>query len=147
MEYLSKLPERLKYLMTDNSVHATDELSAKVHISGSTIRSWLRGETIPSMESTIALANFFECNLDYLVGRRDLEETVLPHPIPPFYPRLRKIMESQNISRYQITTKTNIQDSFFTNWARGSVPKLTSLCAIADYMHISLDYLVGRRDF
>lgn len=125
----------------------SEEFSETIGVAGSAVRAWLRGEKLPNLKNAVLLADYIGCSLDYLVGRSEHYEEVLPRPLPPFYQRLRSIMKEQNVKRYALTCNTTVKDSRITNWAKGESPSLSSLCAIADYLHVSLDYLVGRTDY
>lgn len=146
MVYLSKLSERLKDLMSEYEL-SSYSLSAKIEVSSGSIRAWARGAGLPSLESIIKLADFFCCSLDYLTGRTEKFEEVKPRSLPPFYERIRSVMENEGFTRYNITHHTSIKDSHFTGWSRHDIPTLDSICILADYMHVSLDYLIGRTDY
>lgn len=146
MEYLSKLSERLKDLMLENELNATS-LSAKVGLSAGAIRSWVRGDRLPTLESSIKLADYFKCSLDYLLGKEEKFEEVFPRTLPSLYERIREIMRIEGFTRYNIVHHTQIKDSYFTRWSKGDFPTLESFCALADYLKVSLDYLVGRTDY
>ena len=148
MDYLSKLPERLKFLMLDHDNIKSDALGKMTGISGSTIRRFLRGENLPSLAMAVKLADFFECSLDFLAGEIEIDRKVTPRPLPPFYENLRKVMKERNITRYFLAHKTSdIRDSHFSNWTQGDQPKLISVCILAKHLKVSLDYLVGRTDY
>ncbi len=54
------------------------ELADIMNVSKSTIAMWETNKREPSSEMLVALANFFECSTDYLMGRDvklNLEET------------------------------------------------------------------------
>ena len=146
MEILSKLPERLEELMEERELRS-ETLAKEAGIAGSSIRSWLRGTSVPSFESAVKLADFFGCSLDFLAGRSEDCGNIAPKPLPPFYPRLRAIMAEAGMTRFRIAKETQIKDAFFTNWARGEKPLLVTLCALADYLNVSIDYLVGRTEY
>ncbi len=146
MEILSKLSERLKELMEERELRS-ETLAKEAGIAGSSIRSWLRGASVPTFESAVKLADFFCCPLDFLAGRSEDCGNVAPRTLPPFYPRLRAIMEEAGVTRFRIAKETQIKDAFFTNWARGEKPLLVTLCVLADFLDVSLDYLVGRVEY
>ena len=146
MDYLSKLPERLNDLMLEQELNAPT-LSAKTGLSSSAIRSWVRGARLPTLESVIRLADYFQCSLDYITGKEEKFEIVLARPLPSLYERIRSVMKSKGVSRYSVAHKTSIRDSHITNWSRGEIPTLESICILADYLNVSLDYLVGRTDY
>ena len=146
MENWSIFSERLKELMTEREMRS-ETLARETHIAGSSIRSWLRGNSYPTFSSAVKLADYFSCSLDYLAGLNDKFESVLPRPLPPFYPRLRRVMEEQGVTRFAVTEHTQIKDAFFTNWSHGQLPILPTLCTLANFLNVSLDYLVGRTDY
>ena len=146
MENLSKFPERLKELMDEREIRS-EQLAQRANLAGSSIRSWLRGKSVPNFQSAVKLADHFCCSLDFLAGRCEDAGNVPPRPLPPFYPRLRKIMQEANVTRFYMATETPIRDAFFTNWAKGEQPLFLTLCILADHLHVSIDYLVGRTDY
>ena len=146
MGNVSNFSERLKELMEERGLRS-EKLAKEAGIAGSSIRSWLRGDSVPAYKSAIKLADHLRCSLDFLVGNTDSDREIPPREVPPFYPRLRDIMAELGVTRFRITTETPIKDAFFTNWSRGEEPLLTTVCTLADYLHVSLDYLVGRTDY
>lgn len=146
MEYLSKLSVRLKDLMSEREIK-TECLSSEIGIVSSAIRAWLRGDKLPTLKNVISLADYFCCSLDYITGREEKFEEVHAHALPPLYERIRSIMKSEGITRYHITHHSSIKDSHFVNWAKGEIPSLPNLCILADCLHVTLDYLVGRTDY
>ncbi len=146
MGNLSKFTERLKEVMEERDLRS-EKLAREAGIAGSSIRSWLRGASVPSFRSAVKLADYLNCSLDYLVGNSDADISVTPRELPPFYPRLRQIMEEVGVTRFRITAETPIKDAFFTNWSHGEEPLLVTLCTLASYLNVSLDYLIGRTDY
>lgn len=53
------------------------ELARIMNISQGTYNNWENSNTQPSIEQLIALANFFEVSVDYLIGRTDDAGTVI----------------------------------------------------------------------
>lgn len=146
MGNMSKFPERLKELMEERGLRS-EQLAREAGIAGSSIRSWLRGASVPTYRSAVKLCDHFRCSLDYLVGNSDLDREIEPRELPPFYPQLRKVMNEMGVTRFRITSETQIKDAFFTNWSHGEEPLLVTLCVLADFLNVSLDYLIGRRDY
>jgi len=65
-----KIVDRLKELMKENNLHQTG-LSNQIGIGQTTISAWLRGIKEPSITSLWLLADFFDVEIDYLVGRKE----------------------------------------------------------------------------
>lgn len=67
---MNKFSERLKELRTENNIGQV-ELSKKINVSKGIISLWENGLREPSMQCLISLADYFDCTIDYLVGRKD----------------------------------------------------------------------------
>ena len=61
---------RIKELMRDNSLTQV-ALAEKVGLRQNTISAWLLGKKEPSIRSLWLLADYFNVDIDYLVGRKD----------------------------------------------------------------------------
>ncbi len=64
------LNERLKELRTKNNIQQKD-LAEKMNVDTRTFRKYESGELTPKLKTIIALADYFDISLDYLVGRTD----------------------------------------------------------------------------
>lgn len=96
------------------------------------------------MSHLIAIADYFNCSLDYLVGRSDTYLDYVPKECPPFYEYLRELLAKRKVTKYRVNTDTRIKSSHFVDWKKGADPQLYSLVELADYLDISIDVLVGR---
>ena len=47
------------------------ELAEKIGVKNYTVANWEQNRTEPSVRDLIDLANFFECSVDYLIGREN----------------------------------------------------------------------------
>lgn len=61
---------RIKELMRENSLTQV-ALAEKVGLRQNTISAWLLGKKEPSIRSLWLLADYFNVEIDYLVGRKD----------------------------------------------------------------------------
>lgn len=60
-------------------------------------------------------------------------------------PRLFKLMEEQVITDYKLSADTGITQSCISSWRSGkSTPNLETLIILAEYFHVTLDWLVGK---
>ncbi|MFR6641449.1 MAG: helix-turn-helix domain-containing protein [Christensenellales bacterium] len=62
--------ERIRELMKENGLNQV-RLAEKVGIKQNTISSWLNGKKEPSITSLWLLADYFDVDVDYLIGRKD----------------------------------------------------------------------------
>jgi len=66
---MSSFPERLQSMRKRRRI-SKSVMSELCGLSKSMISKYERGEREPKMETLVALADFFECSIDYLVGRK-----------------------------------------------------------------------------
>ena len=143
MENASAFGERLTELMVINNID-TAHLAAAVGVHATTVQRWRRGTKYLFLSQLVKLADYFDCSLDFLTGRTDTVLDYSPKPCPPFYARFREVMAERGITRYRMSKETKIKDSDLTEWSKGTDPHLFSLIEVADYLNVSVDYLVGR---
>ncbi|SDD85921.1 helix-turn-helix domain-containing protein [Sporomusa acidovorans] len=62
--------ERLKALRLSQNL-TLEQLANELDLVKQTIGNWEKGIRIPSLETSIALAEYFNVSLDYLVGLSD----------------------------------------------------------------------------
>jgi len=62
--------KRLKLLRKQKNI-TQKQLAENLEIAERTIRSYEIGENVPTLESFIKIADFFDVSLDYLTGRKD----------------------------------------------------------------------------
>ncbi|BAF58345.1 predicted transcriptional regulator [Pelotomaculum thermopropionicum SI] len=62
--------KRLSFLITKNKL-SKQAVANAINVSRPAVSQFANGENLPSVEKLIALADFFDVSLDYLVGRSD----------------------------------------------------------------------------
>lgn len=63
------------------------------------------------------------------------------------YDRFRQILDKKNLTPYQVGKDTEILQSTLSQWKSGrSIPKVDKLIRIADYLGVSLNYLMTGKD-
>ena len=67
---MNEFPERLRKLREERRIKRYI-LSQRCGLHSDAIRRYERGEAEPDIKSLIAIANFFEVSLDYLMGMAD----------------------------------------------------------------------------
>lgn len=70
MKDISLFPARFADIMKEKNVNQS-ELSRKTGISNQAISNWLAGKSEPLVSFVWRLADFFDCSVDYLIGRSD----------------------------------------------------------------------------
>ena len=62
--------ERIRELMKEHDLNQV-RLAEQVGVKQNTISAWLRGKKEPCITSLWLLADFFDVDINYLVGRKD----------------------------------------------------------------------------
>lgn len=56
-----------------------------------------------------------------------------------------KLMEEKGLTPYRVAKETGITQATLSRWKTGKVnPSLETLQVLADYFHVSIDYLTGK---
>jgi len=139
----STFSERLKELIFDKGLSA-EQLAVIVGVARSTAYRWTFEPVHIKRSHLIKVADYFECLIEYLIGRSEDSTKIIPKPCPNFVEQVRKIMKEQNISTYKLEKTSKFKWHYFTQWKRGSEPTLQTLIELAEYFDCTLDYLVGR---
>ena len=131
--------------MSDKEIPHGLELSNMIGYSAPGVSIWKGGKSLPSLQNAVKLADIFECTLDFIFGRSDNTEIrFAPQPLPNFHSRLVSILDTRNLSWYKVSKDTKISKSNYQDWRDGREPLIPTLIVLADYLSVSLDYLVGR---
>ena len=64
------IAERIKELMKDEKLNQT-RLAERIGVKQNTVSAWVLGKKEPSIKSLWLLADYFNVDIDYLVGRKD----------------------------------------------------------------------------
>ncbi len=143
MEKSNAFHERLCELMIEKGVN-TVSLAAAIGVSDETVRRWKNGQRDILLSQLVKLADYFQCSLDFLAGRSDAVLDYQVRDMPPFYDRLRAVMAEKGVTRYRLVKELPVYDGYFTNWKKGRSPNILTLILLADYLDVTIDYLVGR---
>ena len=140
-----KIGKRLQELIEIENVENKNLASALGLTDSSLISKWIYADTIPSFEHSIKIADYFNVSLDYFFGRTDDYSKCNFKTTPPFYEQLLKVMKEHKKTQYQLIKDKVVLVNSFHMWNKQKrLPKMETLIKLADYLGITLDYLVGR---
>lgn len=143
MEEQIKIGERINELQTIKNIDNKTFANA-IGVNVSTVGRWKNNLKYMRLSQIIKIADYFNCSIEFLVGRTDNVLDFQPIKCPPFYLHLRELLNNRGISRNQINKSTRIKSSHFVDWKNGADPHILSLIELADYLDITLDVLAGR---
>lgn len=140
---MSNLNERLNLLLKENSL-SPYAFSVIMGVSSSVVRKWLKPGCNVTLINLVRIADYFDCSIEYLVGRSDDLSACDFKPVPDFAVQLKKVIAESNRSVYDICKHTTLAWTCFSDWYHGQNPRLGSLIQLADYFGITIDDLIGR---
>lgn len=128
------------------------QLEADIGVSRGSVYKWRKHS--PSLDVACKVANYLGTSLDDLVGYdfyssdEDMgNESLSSVPLSDgnFFGRFDELLKERGIRAADVSKATGITSSTFTDWKKGRyVPKLDKLLLIADFLGVSIDYLIGR---
>ena len=142
---MEKFINVLNDLLNEKGIKAT-KLAKDLRFSHeSVIYSWSNSGKIPKLDKAVAIADYFECSLDYLFGRTENFEKIKTKKKINFGTQLKKTLKEKNITQIQLIKDLNLSGGYLYNWITlNAMPRIDLVIRIADYLGVSLDYLVGR---
>jgi len=144
MVIMSKFAENFSALMEEKNLNAP-ALAKIIKTDRTNITRYLRGERLPLFKVFVSLLEYFNVSADVLLGKIDYCEVQSFLPIQPFGTVLRKVMSETKVSQYRIEKDLHISGGTMYNWLiNKSLPNVENLVKLADYMDVSVDYLLGR---
>ncbi len=141
---LSKFAESLTELIAEAELTPSAFADA-IGCGRGTISRYLSGQKMPRLAMLVCIADFFNCSVDYVLGRETENYPRVFMPCPSFGQRLPFLCKELRITKYKLQKATGIAESAIYNWQRGEgTPTLENIIKIADAFHCSVDFVIGR---
>ena len=136
---MSVFAEQLKTLRKKNSL-TQKELAEKVGVKQNSYANWENGNREPNIEMLVRIADYFDVSLDYLLGGK------MKNITEEFSLCLKKLRMKRKLSQKQIAEELKISQQQYSKWEGGIItPNAETLVRLADYLDVSVDYLLGRK--
>lgn len=131
--------------LIDEKGLSTKELSHELQVSYFVLLKWKNHCRNPRLDSLLKLADYFNCSIEFLCGKTTEFLNYVPNrSCPRFGDRIDSVLKECHKTAYQLFKNTSIKNSQYHYWKQGAEPLLTSLETIAEYLGVTIDYLVGR---
>lgn len=138
--------KRLLELIEDENC-SKYEFAERANVSKEVINRACLFGIIPSLQSLIRIADYLNISLPYLLARSDRELFEKSNSGATFHDRLPLLTAKAQKKYSEIAHAMPFPESYFHDWLRTkTLPSLDYLFSIADYFHISPDFLLGRTD-
>ena len=141
---MSKLSETLSELISDGGL-SLKETAAKIGISASCLTYYSKEEREPTVETIVKIADYFNCSIDFLLGRETEKQNLTFKSCPPFSEQLAFLKKYFKCSSYRFYNGTKISKSAYYSWLRGAhQPTLETVISLADEFDCRVDFILGR---
>ena len=138
--------ENLRDLITETN-KSLRQLAVDSGVPAMQFSRYLNG-SIPTIETTLKIAKYFECSLDYLFGLSSSKETnkytTYDYDISKFLANYDKLLKQNNTTHYKFMKASGYDESIIRHWKSGSIPRLDIIYYIAKNLGSSMDNLIGR---
>ncbi len=142
-EVLSKFAENLDTLIFDAGLDGKS-FAACVGISKTAVYSYLNDRKLPSIGAALKIADYFDCSVEFLLGREPERRHGVFYPCPPWKERLAFLLQHYGVTKYRLCKEVPITHSIIFAWQKGAVPELSYIIRLADYFGCSVDFVLGR---
>lgn len=140
---------RLKQIRLDAG-KSRQEVTAAIGVYLRNYQTWELGEVQPGFESLIALSDFFNVDIDYLIGLHD-QQTVSPRTLLPkeqiiahFSWRLKSIRKAHKKNQHDTAVAIGVTLRTYQNWEYDHMkPSFDKLIALAKFFGMTVDDLMG----
>ena len=139
----------LGFKNTFNELLCEKDISAKeagrlLNTLPSVVSKWKNKAEDLKLKSVIKIADFFDCSLEFLCGHTAEQLNYTPQLCPPFGERIVTVLHECNCSSYKLFKSKIVSPAQYQHWRTGTEPLLSSVAKIANYLNVTIDYLVGR---
>ena len=144
MVILLKFAENLSALMQEKNLNAP-ALGKILNVNRSNVTRYLRGERLPNYHIFIRIIEYFNISADVLLGRLDYCDVQEFEPVKPFGNTFRKALDETHTSQYELQKNLHYSSATTHDWLISKrIPSIEHLDQLADYMDLTVDYLLGR---
>lgn len=144
MVILSKFAENLSMLMQIHNLKAP-ALGEILGTHRTNITRYRQGKRLPSYHLFIKITEYFNVSADVLLGRTDYCGVEKFLPAEPFGTAFRRALNETHTSQYNLQQKLHYSSATTAAWlANERVPSMEHVCQLADYLDVTVDFLLGR---
>ena len=125
------------------------DIAKILDVKENTYAKWERNTNDLSLEKLNEIANYYQVNLDYLVGLSQKIHTSSYQSIDynKLKQRLKLLRKKKRLSQEKLSKKIGFAQTTYSSFETGTrIPTAFKLFHIAQFYHVSYDYLVGRKE-
>ena len=141
---LSRFADNLQDLIIDSKL-TQKQLAEKTGIDKASINRYKAGNCMPNLKATVIIAEYFNCSIDFLIGKTEESNHADFLPCPPFRERLELYLERYGGTAYSLCKTVGLPDNKFYGWLAGTnFPRMDNVEKLADYFKCTIDQFLGR---
>lgn len=146
-----KLKNRFKELIEENFDDVkigNAEIASKIGVDKTVISNIMNYKIIPSVQSLMKIADYFNVSLEFLLGKTDKSDFIKSDTPSTFGVRIIQLKDERKLKFADITNKCDFSRNSIHVWIkRNNIPSLVYLIELADFFDVTPDYLLGRTDY
>ena len=138
---MQKFNERLRLLRKEAGL-SQQEFAKQIGMSKSSVNMYERGEREPGFETLECIADYFNVDMNYLLGKSDIRNTLTMNNM---YNRIYNLCQEKGISVGKMCNELGISRGNLTELKMGRIKtlKAENLTKISGFFGVSVDYLLG----
>lgn len=141
---MSKLSETLAELIFDSGLNQK-ETAKNIGIPATCLTNYLLDQHIPTVETILKIADYYNCSVDFLLGRETEKQNLTFKQCPPFSEQLKFLKHYFKCSSYRFYNGTKISKTAYYALRRGAQkPTLETIINLADEFDCRVDFILGR---
>lgn len=144
----SAFQNRISQLIQENNCDNNEEFAKLVKISTPVVTKAVNLGIVPTVKPLLKMADFLQLPFDYVMGKSN-DETFYPSLSPSSFHERLTFLKLQNKKNWSsILLKLPFPRTYIYEWIKKSTyPCVDYLYALAKYLKVNVDYLLGRTDY
>lgn len=146
---VNMISERLEDLRDEKDLKKKD-VAKVIGVVESVYSEWENGKLSIPTKRLVQLANYFEVNIDYMVGISNKRKHIKSSndiDLDLVSLRLKEIRKSLKLTMRDLSSKFNTSSSAISNYENGKFLILSSfLIELCKYSNYSIDWVLGRSE-
>lgn len=134
INYLLKVQNKSQKIMLENC-----------GLNKNSISTMTARNSIPKADNLAKIADYLGVSVDYLLGRTNNPDIIV-YDLGIIEQRIMLIATKMKLSKNKLLSNVGLNKSVFDNMKKGTIPSVDKIHKIADYLNVSVDYLLGRTD-
>lgn len=140
---MSNFSENLQDLLIRKNINK-NQFCKQLNISNSSFYKIFNHSRQPKIDTLLKIASYFNCSLDFLLGRTENETALAGGKRVPLKVPFNKQLKINNTNINRVANSIGTNTATIYRWLNNETyPTIEYLIKLADYFGCTVDYLVG----